>query len=461
MMESNLGAILKQIEQIADIGYWEFDLETDNYYWSDGVYKILGYSKEDFVLDHHKVVSLIHPDDKKRVEQHLLGVYSDENSYEIRAKFIHKSGKPIIIESKTRLEEDAEGKPVKVSGVFRNITPSVEAGMHLTNLQLKLSDLLDSVGGCLWEADGRTIEFSYISPQLEKLLGYSADEWMADAKFWESILHPEDREFAVSFCQNEIRQDRNHVFDYRIRHKEGHYLWVQDRVSVLRNGDKIDLKGMLIDITEQKKVEQNLRDQRNLTNQLIQQLPNVFFLFNQSGEFLLWNQRLTEVTEYNDSEMSNLSPLDFFEGEAREIVEKEIRSVLEKGNAEIDVEFTSKSGVQKPIHFIASRFTFNGENCIYGLGIDMSEKKEMIETQKKLLHTIENILEFAPEGMLVLTEKLELFKQNNSFDKLIKEYSSKLNYTESELRTLIINKILSQSETAESFEIEIESNPKK
>ena len=65
----------------------------------------------------------------------------------------------------------------------------------------------------------------------------------------------------------------------------------------------------------------------------------------------------------------------------------------------------------------------------------------MLEKQKKLNKSIEDIIQFAPESLVVLTKKLEIFKENNAFDELIKSYASKLNYTNEELKAQILNQI--------------------
>lgn len=72
----------------------------------------------------------------------------------------------------------------------------------------------------------------------------------------------------------------------------------------------------------------------------------------------------------------------------------------------------------------------------------MSQRNRLINEQQKLLKTIESILQFAPESMLVLTSKLNLFKENSSFEKLVKEYAVKLHYEEEELKALIINQVV-------------------
>ena len=101
--------------------------------------------------------------------------------------------------------------------------------------------------------------------------------------------------------------------------------------------------------------------------------------------------------------------------------------------------------------FIATKFTYYDKKCIYGVGIDVSQRNILLSEQKKLLNTIENIIQFTPESLLVFNKQFDLLKKNKSFEELIKKYASDLNYTEEELKIEILhqltNSILNKSKS--------------
>jgi len=103
----------------------------------------------------------------------------------------------------------------------------------------------------------------YISPQIEALLGFSGHEWEVDPQIWVQQLHPEDRERVLS----QLAQSRAHHepfrSEYRLRRKDRSVIWVQDEAVVLQDAGSSAflLQGVLMDITERKRVEESLLNQ--------------------------------------------------------------------------------------------------------------------------------------------------------------------------------------------------------
>lgn len=121
--------------------------------------------------------------------------------------------------------------------------------------------LLESTKAIPWKVDWVTLQFSYIGPQIETLLGWSADSWRS-IEDWAARIHPEDRESIVNFCVAQSRAGIDHEADYRAMTKDGRYVWIRDVVHVERNaqGEVSSLIGFMFDISERKNNEQALED---------------------------------------------------------------------------------------------------------------------------------------------------------------------------------------------------------
>jgi PAS domain S-box-containing protein len=129
--------------------------------------------------------------------------------------------------------------------------------------QRRFRDLVNSVEGILWEADAETFVFSFVSEQAERILGYPTHEWIREGTFWADHLHPEDREWAVRFCQEATAQKRNHDFEYRMIAVDGRVVWLRDLVTVVVEGDRpVRLRGVMIDITERKREDDERQERR-------------------------------------------------------------------------------------------------------------------------------------------------------------------------------------------------------
>ncbi|WP_454674066.1 diguanylate cyclase domain-containing protein [Achromobacter pestifer] len=119
--------------------------------------------------------------------------------------------------------------------------------------------LLESTKAIPWKIDWATMKFAYIGPQIEALLGWSADSWVS-VEDWAMRMHPEDREYVANFCVTQSQAGVDHEADYRALTKDNGYVWIRDVVHVVRNdkGETEALIGFMFDITERKKTEEKL-----------------------------------------------------------------------------------------------------------------------------------------------------------------------------------------------------------
>lgn len=129
---------------------------------------------------------------------------------------------------------------------------------------LKINDtfyktLLESTRAIPWRIDWATMQFTYIGPQIQALLGWSIDSWTS-ANDWAERIHPDDREKVVGFCISQSKDGVDHEMDYRALTIDGDYVWIRDVVHVIRdnNGVTETLVGFMFDINERKKNEEEL-----------------------------------------------------------------------------------------------------------------------------------------------------------------------------------------------------------
>ncbi|CAM2152270.1 diguanylate cyclase [Pararobbsia alpina] len=119
--------------------------------------------------------------------------------------------------------------------------------------------LLESTKAIPWKIDWAAMEFAYIGPQIETLLGWAPSSWKT-VNDWVERMHPEDREAVVNFCVSQSQAGTDHEADYRALTKDGGYVWIRDVVHVVRkpNGEVDCLIGFMFDISERKQTEEKL-----------------------------------------------------------------------------------------------------------------------------------------------------------------------------------------------------------
>lgn len=135
--------------------------------------------------------------------------------------------------------------------------------------ETRLRLLVESTEADPWEADLETWMFTYVGPQAERLLGYPVKKWF-EKGFWESRIHPEDRENALRFCRESAGQLENYSFEYRMMTARDEILWIHDLVSVEKGTSDTParLRGFMLDVTAQKRAELMQAGQKRVLEKL-------------------------------------------------------------------------------------------------------------------------------------------------------------------------------------------------
>ena len=184
----------------------------------------------------------------------------------VRAELINytKNGEEFWLELDIVPVADPTGWFTHWVAVERDISDRRRIEETARESQFRLERIIHSVDGIFWEADAATLQFTFVSQQAVRVLGYPVEQWLQEPTFWRDHLHPEDRDAAVDLCVAATSRLESHVSEYRMIAADGRAVWVKDLVTVMaKDGRAVKLLGILVDITERKKLEQQfLRSQR-------------------------------------------------------------------------------------------------------------------------------------------------------------------------------------------------------
>jgi len=148
-----------------------------------------------------------------------------------------------------------------------------QAEILFRKTQTKLQNLIETIPAVVYIAkldEVRSTE--YVSPQIKNLLGFSAEEWLADPELWYKQIHPEDRSRVMQeFFQSYITQEPQRK-EYRIKSKSGYFIWVRDESIIIEGeiGEANFSQGVIIDITECKKAEVELKESYNKIQKILE-----------------------------------------------------------------------------------------------------------------------------------------------------------------------------------------------
>jgi two-component system, cell cycle sensor histidine kinase and response regulator CckA len=154
---------------------------------------------------------------------------------------------------------DSEGRISGCIGMALDATEQGRVEAALVQSEQQFQSLIRSINAIVWEADATTFQFTFVSEQAERILGYPVAQWLQDPQFWANHIHPDDRTDAVGACVAATSDGENHEIEYRMIAADGRVVWLRDLVTVeSTDGVLICLRGVMFDITERKRLEAQL-----------------------------------------------------------------------------------------------------------------------------------------------------------------------------------------------------------
>ena len=166
--------------------------------------------------------------------------------------------------------------------------------------------------------------------------------------------------------------------------------------------------------TESQEILNTLSNGNIISEEIINSLPGIFYMFNKKGRFFKWNKNFELVTGYTYDEIAKSSPLDYFTGETKKRIASKILSVFTKGEATVEGEFVTKSGKRIPHYFTGKRIKINNKTYLIGVGIDISDRiraeklQSVVYQISKATHSTKNLDELYKLIHNILKEVLDV-----------------------------------------------------
>ena len=164
---------------------------------------------------------------------------------------------------------------------------------RLRDSELHYRGMVESLNAIAWQMRLSDYCFTYVSPHAEKLLGYPLEDWLQPG-FWQRTLHPEDAARAEHYCVSESQAGRDHSLDYRMLAADGRVVWIRDIVTLINAEEGTVLRGLMIDISEAKRVEQAQRLSEEKFELVFHNCPDVLVIARRSDGMLLTVNRTFE-----------------------------------------------------------------------------------------------------------------------------------------------------------------------
>ncbi|MFM7261119.1 MAG: PAS domain S-box protein [bacterium] len=153
---------------------------------------------------------------------------------------------------------------------------------------------------------------TYVSPNIEGMLGYPAENYLSHPTFWSDRIHPEDAPQAYSTLREAVEHGRS-SYEYRFRHADGNYRWLRDSFVLIRDadGNPREIVGSCVDIHDRRRAENEARAAASDLSRLIDTANAPIFGKDTSGHVNEWNRSAERLTGFSKQEVLGRDLVDF------------------------------------------------------------------------------------------------------------------------------------------------------
>ena len=275
-------------------------------YVSPQVEALLGYPVESWLTEPELWERSLHPDDRERTLAIVGHAYESGQPYTAEFRLIARDGHTVWVRDETQLVRDADGRPLHWQGVTIDVTAERLAAEALREAEAKYRARVEEVPAISYvQSVDPPHPITYISPQFEKILGWAPEEVLADPAYWVTLLHPDDRERALAAEANSHATGEPFDLEYRQRTRDGGYVWLYDRATLMRDaaGHPRYWQGIAIDVTARKVIEARLHESEERFRAAFDYAPIGMALVAPDGRFLQVNRALCRILGYDEREL--------------------------------------------------------------------------------------------------------------------------------------------------------------
>ena len=367
---------------------WDWNITSGELYINQSFTRVFGYELDGTVSPRQLWRDNVYPDDCERILASQAAAIQNpsillwEDSY----RFFKKCGEIAYVTDRAVIIRNGEGRAVRMVGAVQDITERHRQEKRLEFMAKATSEVI-------WERaiDGEVVEVN--GEKLQQMSGYDIGGNYTTRAFWRDKTHPDDlprlrsnREYAL------LHDFEFYVQEYRFRKADGTWLYVKDRIHVIKNdaGKVVRLIGAIEDITTERLTEKAIVESEISYRQLFNNAPLPCMIFDaESFQFLDVNSSTLEHYGYTREEFLHMSLLDI---RPVEELPKSFQAISRLGlHNKVSLGVIThiiKGGKRILVEATVSRINYKGRNAFLATVHDVTEKLRLQSelTREKINH---------------------------------------------------------------------------
>jgi PAS domain S-box-containing protein len=157
-------------------------------------------------------------------------------------------------------------------------------------------------------------------------------------------------------------------------------------------------------LDEGKRADPSVQQEKDFNQAVADSLPGLFYLIDEHGQLVRWNETFRDVSGYSAEELTRKSVLDFFKEPDKSLVAERMQEVFSKGGAVVEASFIAKDQTETPYLFSGKRLVFDDKLCLVGLGVNLTESKRAAQKLRDSENKHRVLFEDSADATLVVGE---------------------------------------------------------
>ncbi|MCZ4695226.1 PAS domain S-box protein [Ancylomarina euxinus] len=428
----NITNRLKLATSAANIGIWDLDVINNVLFWDDSMYKLYGISSKTFLGAYEAWEAGLHPDDLLRGREEIQMALKGEKEFDTEFRVLWPDKSVHYIKANGFVTHDVSGKPIRILGTNMDITDRKLAEKQIRLSQERYSIAVEGSNDGIWDWNTVTNDV-FFSPPWKSMLGYDDEELENNFNTWETLLHPDDYERALSTIQSYFNNEiLEYEVEFRMQHKDGTYRWILSKGKALRdeNGKPYRMAGSHSDITSRKLAEEEINRLSEHNQLILNSIGEGIYGLDLEGRMTFVNpaaavmigKPVEELIGKQSHAGHHHTHLDGSQYPHKDCL---IHNVFRTGvESHVDNEvFWRADDTSFPVEYICTPIKNDSGNLIGAVVVfkDITERKKAEKDLKESEKRLRSIIETSPVPMVIskLSEGI-IVMANESFGKLFK-----------------------------------------
>jgi PAS domain S-box-containing protein len=402
---------LSEAQRITHIGNWEWNIKTNELYWSEENYRIFGLSR-DIRPSVEAFLNTVHPDDLKLVQKSMDDALHGK-PYDIDMHIIRPDGQERIVNAKADVCFDGENNPIKMSGTVQDITERKHAEERLNLFRY----LIDKSNDAITIVNSETGIILDANEKASSSLGYTTDELLNMHVFDFEATLPDT--FSWKKHVEEVKKKGSLILEGLHRRKDGTTFPSEVNVKFIEIENKYRFVAIARDITERKQAD---REKDRFLKAFANSNDGII-ISDEKDQYIYLNEAYSKICGYSEEELIGETWRKLIAPELIAATELELDRTIHDINVNMlngESPILRKDGTTIPIDVRGKGIwdengNYQGHICIVR---DITEHKRIVEKVKESEERFHSITQSANDAIITADSNGKIIFWNNGAQKL-------------------------------------------